>query len=78
LLVVWTIVAMFIYAPESTWGRFLNVGFMISGFVLLGIGLLLGQLGRAARHAELPPAEVTPSAQVTEQKAAENPPPVIT
>ena len=49
--------------------NYICTGFLITGFVLLTIGLLLGPLSRFARHAELPPAEVTPAAIQSEQNA---------
>src|SRR5450755_3420281 len=38
------------------------MGFLLTGLVLLAIGLTLGPISRWSRHAELPPAEVTPTA----------------
>lgn len=49
-------------------------GFMLTGLVLLVIGFGVGQIGRAARHAELPPQEVTAAATRAEQLAAERAP----
>jgi hypothetical protein len=77
LMVVWTGVAFYFYPPETNWGKFILYGCMITGFALLAIGLLLGQIGRASRNAELPPTEVTQAVSVSEQKAAENPQPVV-
>src|ERR1051325_8958036 len=77
LIDIWTIVAMVYYPPESAWNRFLTVGFLVTGLALLIIGLLLGPIGRAARHAELPPTEVTPAVSQIEENAAENPPAVV-
>jgi hypothetical protein len=77
LVDIWTIVSFVFYPPETNWGRFLVVGFMVSGFALLIIGLLLGRIGRAARHAEMPPAEATPAAAQTEQVAAAHPPTLV-
>jgi hypothetical protein len=77
LMVVWTGVAFYFYPPETNWGKFMLYGCMITGFALLAIGLLLGQIGRASRNAELPPTEVTHAVSASEQIAAENPQPVI-
>src|SRR6266704_540924 len=77
LIVIWTVVSWLFYPPETNWSKFLVAGFMVTGIALSVIGLLLGEIGRAARHAELPPTEVTPAVEVPEQKAAENPPPVV-
>ena len=41
--------------PERTW--YWCYGLLLTGLVLLVIGLALGRIGRAARHAELPPPE---------------------
>jgi hypothetical protein len=77
LVDIWTVVAMIYYPPETDWGRFLVVGSFITGLALLIIGLFLGHIGRAARNAELPPADVTPAVASAEQTAAANPPAVI-
>jgi hypothetical protein len=42
-------------------------GFLITGLVLLAIGFTLGPLSRFARHAELPPTEVTGTAVRSEE-----------
>jgi hypothetical protein len=44
--------------------------FMATGVALLIIGLGVGQIGRSARHADLPPPEVTPAVEKVEQNAA--------
>lgn len=77
LIDVWTVVALWYYPPQTNWGYFWTVGFLVTGLALLLIGLLLGPIGRAARHAELPPTEVTPAVEQAEQTAAANPPPVV-
>jgi hypothetical protein len=73
LTVVWTVV-WFIYLQRNPPDRestfYWCFGFMISGFALLIIGLAVGQIGRSARHAELPPPEVTPAEANAEQTAA--------
>ena len=76
LIDVWTIVALVYYPPETNWGYFWTVGFLVTGLAILIIGLMLGPIGRAARDAELPPTEVTPAVSSAEQTAAANPPPV--
>ncbi len=45
-------------------------GFLLTGLTLIVIGLALGRIGRSARHAELPPEEVTAAAARAEQNAA--------
>ena len=77
LIDIWSGVAMIYYPPETNWGHFLLVGSLITGIALLVICLLLGPIGRAARHAELPPTEVTDAVATTAQTAAANPPPVV-
>jgi hypothetical protein len=77
LIEIWTIVSLVFYRPSTDWGQFLVIGFLVSGIALFTIGLLLGPIGRAARHAELPPTEVTPAVVRAEQTAAANPPAVV-
>jgi len=77
LIDVWTIVSLVFYPPASDFGHFLLIGFLITGLALLTIGLLLGPIGRFARRAELPPAEVTPAVAQADQMAAANPPAVV-
>jgi len=77
LIDIWTIVSLVFYPPESDWGKFLVAGFLVTGLALLIIGLFLGPIGRAARHAELPPAEVTSGVVHAEQTAAAHPPVVM-
>jgi hypothetical protein len=62
LIDVWTAVCYFTCvrnheASERTW--FWVTGLFLTGITLAILGLVLGLLGRAARKAELPPAEVT-------------------
>jgi len=47
--------------------NYLCYGFLITGIVLLVIGIILGPISRWARHAELPPVEATSAAIQTEQ-----------
>ena len=77
LIDIWTIVSLVFYPPSTDWGHFLVVGFLVTGFALLVIGLLLGPIGRAARHAELPPTEVTAAVTQAEQTTAAHPPVVM-
>jgi hypothetical protein len=75
LLVVWTGV-YFVYLyhnytfadHQATW--YFCTALLLTGFTLLFIGLSLGRIGRAARHAELPPPEATPTVAQTDQIAA--------
>jgi hypothetical protein len=77
LIDIWTIVAMVYYPPETRGGHFFIVGSLVTGIALLVIGVLLGPIGRAARHAEMPPSEVTQAVTEATTTAAANPPPVI-
>lgn len=77
LVMIWTIVSLIFYPPESDLGRFLLIGTLVSGVAILVIGLLLGPIGRFARHAELPPQEVTQAVAVTDETSAANPPAVV-
>ena len=77
LIAIWTLVYWAFNTPETRDGFFWVVGFLLTGLSLLAIGLLLGKIGRAARSAELPPAEVTPAAVRSEQTAAAHPAPVV-
>jgi len=77
LIDVWTGASLIYYPPTTPWGHFLVVGFLITGLSLLIIGLTLGHIGRAARHAELPPAEVTPAVAEAEKAAANHPPAIV-
>jgi len=56
---------------EGSAYRYICLGLLLTGGVLLFIGLALGRIGRAARKAELPPAEVTPAAAQIDQTAAQ-------
>ena len=60
LMVVWTACWWIFNRPENRTGQLFCVGFFFTGLVLLVIGFSLGRIGREARHAELPPKEVTP------------------
>jgi len=53
---------------DSTW--YWCYGFLLTGLALVVIGLAIGRIGRSARHAELPPDEVTTTVANTEQTAA--------
>jgi hypothetical protein len=73
LIVVWT--GIWLYwlhrhppGSEVTW--YWAYGFLLTGATLLIIGFFLGQIGRAARHAELPPPEVIEAAKQADLNAA--------
>ena len=79
LIMVWTgVYYVFKYwgtsMPEQT--GFYITGFFLTGFTLLAIGLLVGQLGRAARRAELPPDDAMREETRVRQTEAANPNPV--
>ena len=73
LMLVWSLV-WYWYLTESEAPRrvyyYLCYGFMGTGIILLLIGFAVGRIGRAAREAELPPKEVTPTVAQIEQTAA--------
>ena len=56
--------------PDHQVINYICYGFLITGIVLLIIGVILGPISRWARHAELPPQEATATAIQTEQTAA--------
>jgi hypothetical protein len=53
---------------EGLW--FWCYGFMLTGLILIVIGLAVGQIGRSARRAELPPPEATATVAKVDQNAA--------
>ena len=79
LMDVWTLVWRFTLAPEplSQNARFWYLGFLFTGFTFLFVGFFLGRIGRAARKAELPPAETTTAEAAIQKTAAEHPPAVV-
>jgi hypothetical protein len=56
------------HPPGSDMVWYVGAGFALTGLVVLVIGLALGRIGRAARHAELPAEDVV--AQSTPGAAA--------
>src|SRR5262249_15370577 len=52
-------------------------GFLLTGGTLLVIGFFLGRIGRAARHAELPPPEVTQAAKAADLNVAARAPVMV-
>ena len=70
LIDVWTIVWYFTHENSRTsTTHFWVIGLVLTGLTLVSLGLLLGRLGRAARQAELPPANAI-HAETEIQKAA--------
>jgi hypothetical protein len=75
LMIVWTGV-WFAYLyhnytfseHQSVW--YVCTALLLTGLTLLVIGLGLGRIGRAARKAELPPSEATPTVGHMDQVAA--------
>lgn len=82
LLGVWTTIYYFYLrnnlpadlAPATYGPYYWCAGFMLTGLTFIIIGLALGRIGRAARHAELPPEEVTSAVARAEQTAASQAP----
>jgi hypothetical protein len=75
LVLVWTAVwYWYLHTnPEGVLPRtwYICYGLLATGAVVLVIGLAVGQIGRQARHAELPPPEVkNQEAQIDQQAAA--------
>jgi hypothetical protein len=77
LMLVWTIIWLwYLHAnPEGVLPRtwYVCYGLLGTGAVVLVIGLAVGQIGRQARHAELPPAEVKNQEARIDQQAAARP-----
>jgi len=75
LVTVWSVI-WYVYlrnnATSNQVVHYLCYGFLGTGLVLLGIGLALGPLSRMARHAELPPTEVSPQATSQPEPASTN------
>jgi len=74
LLDVWTAVYYFTFVQPEPINDRGNIMFWVAGFFLTGvtfmiIGLVMGPIGRNARQAEMPPAEVTPRAVQAENEA---------
>jgi hypothetical protein len=61
LLVVWTVIWCVYLTrrpePASNGPYYWCAGFFFSGLTLMIIGLAVGQIGRQARHADVPPPE---------------------
>jgi hypothetical protein len=60
--------------PENDFTWYCCYGFLLTGLTLFVIGLMIGRIGRSARHAELPPEEVTAAVVKADQEAAANAP----
>jgi hypothetical protein len=66
LAIVWTGIWYFYlnsYPPQTPAPYYWCTGILLSGVALMIIGLAIGQIGRSARHAEMPPPEATPPPQ---------------
>src|SRR5262249_55512789 len=78
LLCLWVLVWYFTRDYElnrSQW--FWLAGLFLTGATFVFLGLVLGPLGRAARKAELPPADAVNAEAAIQQTAAANPPAII-
>ena len=60
--------------PENPHLWYFAYGFLMTGLALVLIGLGIGRIGRSARHAELPPEEVTGAVAQVDQDAAQRAP----
>jgi hypothetical protein len=77
LIDVWTLVWYFTRERALTGSeQFWVVGLVLTGLTLIVLGLLLGQIGRAARRAEMPPPEVAKAEADIQKIAAANQPAV--
>jgi hypothetical protein len=56
--------------PDSDFTWYWCYGFLLTGLTLFVIGLMIGRIGHSARHAELPPEEVTAAVTTVDQDAA--------
>ena len=82
LIDVWTTVWYFAFARDSAGvmtrnTQFWLLGLFLTGLTLILIGFFLGQIGRSARKAELPPKEAQADEAAIQQTAAANPQPVM-
>ena len=78
LIDVWTLVWYFTRDYNLNHNQWFWVaGLLLTGLTFIILGLFLGPLGRAARHAELPPASAMPAEAQIQETAAANPPPVV-
>ena len=78
LLCVWTLVWYCTRDFEMSHTQWFWVaGFFLSGITFLFLGLTLGPLGRAARQAEMPPAEAVHAEAAIQQTAAEHMPVMV-
>ena len=82
LIDVWTAVWYFTFARDdhgnisrNTW--FWLAGLFLTGLTLIVIGILLGEIGRSARKAEMPPPEAQDQEASIQQTAAAVPNPVV-
>ena len=82
LIDVWTGVWYFTFARDdhgnisrNTW--FWLAGLFLTGITLIVIGILLGEIGRSARKAEMPPREAQNQEAAIQETAAANPPPAV-
>ena len=79
LMCVWTVV-WYLTREQETLTRtqwFWLAGFFLTGLTLVILGVILGPLGRAARQAEMPPAEAAAAEAAIQQTAAAHPPAVV-
>jgi hypothetical protein len=73
LLIVWTGISfayLYRHPPQREFWYYFDTGLLLTGVTLLIIGLGLGRIGRAARKADLPPPEATPTVAQTDRVAA--------
>ncbi len=73
LMTVWSGIWFFYLSRNGSDHQFvyyLCTGFLVTGLVLMTIGMLIGPMGRFARKAELPPTEAMGTMQAEQQKTS--------
>ncbi len=71
LMTVWSAIWYFYLSSSGSDNQvvyYLCTGFLVTGLVLLAIGMFVGPLGRHARKAELPPSEAMGTSVQGEQQ----------
>ena len=59
LLTIWSGIWKFSSSEHTETARIILIGLFLTGIAFLVIGFSVGYISRQARHAELPPSEVT-------------------
>jgi hypothetical protein len=79
LLAIWSAVWYYFLhhqeQPASDWKYFVCYGLFFSGLALLIIGILVGRIGRAAQHADIPVGQMTSATVEPTNTAGQTVPP---